>query len=284
MRPLALLLLAVATTLSASPAFDAAVELYKQRKDAEARAAFDALLQAEPKNAEVPYYLGRLDMRAKQPDAAVEHFSAAIALDGTKSAYHLELGGAYGNQAQSAGLFGKASLASKARTEFEKAVALDPQSFDAQNALFQYYVQAPGIMGGGFDKALAQSNVLINLDPIRGRTAKAGLFLREKKYDEAFALFEDILKANADDYGALYGIGRIAAESGQRLADGLAYLQKCLTLTTPVGLPPHAAAHWRIGNIHEKRGDKAAARAAYQAALALDPKFQPAIDSLKKLG
>lgn len=284
MRPLALLLLAVATTLSASPAFDAAVELFKQRKDAEARTAFDALLQAEPKNAEVPYYLGRLDMRAKKPDAAIEHFSAAIALDGTKSAYHLELGGAYGNQAQSAGLFGKASLASKARTEFEKAVALDPQSFDAQNALFQYYVQAPGIMGGGFDKALAQSEVLIKLDAIRGKNAKAGLFVREKKYDEAFAIFEEVLKGNADDYGALYGIGRVAAESGRRLEDGLAHLKKCLALTPPPGLPPHAAVNWRIGNIHEKKGDKVAARTAYEAALAADPKFQPAIDSLKKLG
>ncbi|MBI5425202.1 MAG: tetratricopeptide repeat protein [Opitutae bacterium] len=283
MRPLALLLLA-ATTLSASPAFDAAVDLYKQRKDAEARAAFESLRKAEPKNAEVPYYLGRLDLRAKKVDDAVEHFQAAIALDGSNSTYHLELGGAYGNQAQTAGLLSKASLASKARTEFEKAVALDPQSFEAQSALFQYYMQAPGFMGGGFDKALAQSEVLIKLDPIRGKNAKAGLLMREKKFDEAFAIFDEMLRANADDYAALYGLGRMAAESGQRLEAGLAHLQKCLTMTPPAGTPSHAAANWRIGNIHEKKGDKAAARAAYQAALALDPKFQPAIDSLKKLG
>ncbi|MBX3735115.1 MAG: tetratricopeptide repeat protein [Candidatus Didemnitutus sp.] len=283
MRPLALFLLA-ATTLSASPAFDDAVGLYKQRKDAEARTAFEALLQTEPKNAEIPYYLGRLDLRAKDTDAAVAHFQAAVALDGAKSAYHLELGGAYGNQAQSAGLFGKAALASKARTEFEKAVALDPSSYDAQSALFQYYMQAPGFMGGGFDKALAQSEVLIKLDPLRGKNAKVALLVRERKFDEAFAIFDEMLRANPDDYAALYGLGRTAADSGQRLDAGLTNLQKCLTLTPPAGLPPHAAAHWRIGNIHEKKGDKAAARAAYQASLALDPKFQPAIDSLKKLG
>jgi len=283
MRPFVLFLLA-ASTLSASPAFDAAVGLYRQRKDAEARAAFDALLQAEPRNAEVPYYLGRLDLRARNPDAAVEHFSAAIALDPAKSAYHLELGGAYGNKAQSAGLLGKASLAGKARSAFEKAVALDPSSYDAQSALFQYYVQAPGFMGGGFDKALAQSEVLIKLDPVRGRHAQANLYVREKKYAEAFAIFDAMLQAKHDDYGALYGLGRVVAESGQRIEAGLANLRKCLALTPPAGMPSHAAVHWRLGTILEKKGDKDGARASYQAALAADPKFQPALEALKKLG
>jgi tetratricopeptide (TPR) repeat protein len=284
MRLLAALLLLAAVRLSASPAFDAAVELYQQRKDDEARNAFHALRQAEPQNPDVPYYLGRLDMRARNPDAAIEHFNTAIALEPAKSSYHLELGGAYGNKAQSAGLFGKASFASKARAALEKAAALDPKSYEAQQALFQYYVQAPGFMGGGFDKALAQSEVLIKLDPVRGKNSRSNLYVREKKYDEAFAIFDEMLNANADDYGALYGIGRIAAESGQRLDAGLASLKKCLSLTPPPGMPPHAAAHWRMGNILEKKGDKAAARTAYEAALQADANFKPAAESLKKLG
>ncbi len=279
-----LLSLLAATTLSASPAFDDAVGLYKQRKDAEARAAFEALLKAEPQNADVPYYLGRLDVRAKNTDAAIQRFNAAIALDDRNATYYLELGGAYGNKAQSAGLFGKASFASKARVALEKAAALNPKSYEAQQALFQYYVQAPGIMGGGFDKALAQSEVLINLDPVRGKNARSNLYVREKKYDEAFAIFDEMLIADANDYGALYGIGRIAAESGQRLDAGLANLRKCLSLTPPTGAPSHAAAHWRIGNILEKKGDKAAARTAYEAALQADANFKPAAESLKKLG
>lgn len=279
-----LLSLLAATTLSASPAFDDAVGLYKQRKDAEARAAFETLLKTEPQNAEVPYYLGRLEVRAKNTDAAIDRFNAAIALNGRNATYYLELGSAYGSKAQSAGLLGKASAASKTRAAFEKAVEIDPQNFEAQSALFQYYMQAPGIMGGGFDKALAQTEVLIKLDPVRGKNAKANLYVREKKYDEAFAIFEETLTVNADDYGALYGIGRLAAESGQRLDAGLENLKKCLSLTPPTGSPSHAAAHWRMGNILEKKGDKAAARTAYEAALQADANFKPAADSLKKLG
>lgn len=275
--------LATATLLSASPQFDAARALYTQRQDAEARAAFTALARAEPKNAEAVFYLGRLAMRARDFDAAIKFFEEATRLDGTQAGYFLELGGAYGNKAQNSGLLGKASNASKSRAALERAVELDPRNWDARNGLAQFYSQAPALMGGGMDKAHAQADEMIKLDATRGTIAKAILFTREKKFDDAFALYERTLQTSPDDYAALYQMGRLAADSGQRLDAGLAALQKCLARTPPQGAPGHAAAHWRLGNIWEKKGDKAAARTAYVAALALDAKFQPAIDSLKKL-
>jgi tetratricopeptide (TPR) repeat protein len=285
MRPHALIAtLALASAAFASPQFDAARELYQQRKDAEAREAFTALAKAEPKNAEVPFYLGRLAMRAKNAEAAASLFEEAIALDGTKAAYYVELGGAYGNLAQNAGLLGKASFAGKTRKALEKAVELDPKNFEARNGLVQFYSQAPGFMGGGMDKAYAQVEEMIKIDAFRGNVAKAGLLVTEKKYDEAFAIYEGALKDHPDDYAALFQFGRLAAITGQRLDRGIESLKRCLAMTPPTGQPPHAAAHWRIGNIWEKKGDKAAARAAYEAALTADPKFQQAIDSLKKLG
>ena len=45
--------------------------------------------------------------------------------------------------------------ASKARQYFEKAVALDPNNGEALNDLFDYYLEAPGFLGGGYDKAEA---------------------------------------------------------------------------------------------------------------------------------
>jgi len=38
-----------------------------------------------------------------------------------------------------------------------------------------------------------------------------------------------------------------------------------------------------MGDILEKKGDKAGARAAYSAAVTADPTFAPAIEALKKL-
>lgn len=273
----------MAATLAAATPLESARTLFHERKDAEAKTAFQAVAKSEPRNAEAHYYLGRLANRARDLDSAVKHFEKAVELAPDNSHYHLELGGAYGNKAASANLFSKASLAGKARTALEKAVELDPANLDARHGLMQFYMQAPGIMGGGMDKAHAQADAILRADPIRGRHAKATLHTRDKNYPAAFALWDEVLRDQPDDYGALYQLGRLAAESGQRLEEGLGALRRCLQQTPPENAPGHAPAQWRIGNILEKLNDQAGARAAYEAALALDPQFRPAADSLKKL-
>lgn len=133
------------------------------------------------------------------------------------------------------------------------------------------------------DKALLQAQAIKQLDPARGRMAIAGVYVIEKKYAQAFAEFDEALKEKPGDYAALFQAGRLAAISGERLASGLEALRQCLAQTPPGNQPGHAAAHWRIGNILEKQNDRLGARAAYEAALKLDPKFPQAIESLKKL-
>lgn len=266
-----------------SPELQAAVDLYNQRKNPEAKAAFEKLTTTDAKNAEAWQHLGLLAQRASDFDTAIKHGEKAVGLEPNNSMFHLRLGDAYGQAVQKASFFSKPGLASKCRTAYEKAVELDPKNIDARFSLMSYYQQAPGIAGGGIDKALVQAQEIKKLDAARGRFAFATLYVSDKKYDQAFAEFEEVLKAKPDDYAALFQTGRLAAISGQRLDHGLEVLRQCLTMTTPEGQPPHAAAHWRIGFILEKKGDKAGARAAYEASLKLDPKFPQAIESLKKL-
>lgn len=278
--------LALATLASAAfdpVAFNAAVDLYNQRKPLEARKAFESLAVANPQNADVQFYLGRIALQSDDHEKAVAHLEKAVALVPTDARYHLRLGDAYGRSAQKAGMFSKMGLAGKCRTSYEKAVELDPKNLDARFSLLGFYQQAPGIVGGGMDKALLQAQEIKKLDPARGRQAMAGLYITEKKYAEAFAEFDAVLAEKPGDYAALFQTGRLAAISGERLDRGLAALRQCLTQTPPEGQPGHAPAHWRIGNILEKQNDKPGARAAYEAALKLDPKFPQAIDSLKKL-
>ena len=282
MRPfLALLLLA--PTVFAAPTLDDAKQLIAERKLPEARAALTALAAAHPADAEVCYQLGRVANRERALDEAIQWFEKAVALAPTSSLYHLELGGAYGNAAAKASLFSQAGLARKCRLALEKAVELDPKSVDARIGLIGFYRQAPGIVGGGTDKAHAQIAELLKLDPARGRTELAATYAAEKKFAEAFGVYEQILTATPDDYAALYAVGRLAASTGERLDRGLACLRRCLQLTPPANQPGPAPTHWRIGNILEKQGDKPAARAAYEAALQVDPKFTQAADALKKL-
>jgi tetratricopeptide (TPR) repeat protein len=278
-----LLALLAVTRSVAAPSLDEARKLLSARDLPGAKAAFEQIAAAEPGNAEAFSYLSRVALATDDVAAAVTAGEKAVALAPQNSDYRRRLGDAYGRSAQKAGIFSKLSFANKCREAYEKAVALDPANLDARNALVVYYTQAPSIAGGGLDKAYAQAAEINRLDPNRGRGVTASLYVHEKKYAEAFGLYEEILRASPDDYAALYQIGRLAAVTGERAERGLAALTRCLALPVPDGQPGAAPVQWRIGNLREKLGDKAAARVAYEAALKADPKFAAAAESLKKL-
>ena len=67
--------------------------------------------------------------------------------------YALWLGRAYGRRAETSGPFTAPGFASKARQYFEKAARLNPRNLEALSDLFEYYLEAPGFLGGGMDKA-----------------------------------------------------------------------------------------------------------------------------------
>jgi cytochrome c-type biogenesis protein CcmH/NrfG len=72
--------------------------------------------------------------------------------------------------------------------------------------------------------------------------------------------------------------------SGQNRAQGIERLKQCLTLEPPTPASPTHSNVWnRIGNLEEQRAHLAEARAAYAAALKLDPSNKAAQDALAKL-
>lgn len=286
MRPVFLLLLTAAV---AHAALDSARSenvrgLLRDHQFAAAESAAKALVAASPAEPEAYLLLGRAEIAKGDADAAVAAHEKAVELAPKNGDYQRQLGDAYGFAAQKAGVFSMMGWAKKCRVAYEKAVELEPVNVNARSSLMSFYQRAPGIAGGGIDKAYAQAAEIQKLDAVRGHIAYATLYAGEKKYPEAFAQLEDVLKGEPDNYLALYQLGRLAALSGQQVNRGMDALKKCLTLTPPPGAPGHDAANWRLGNLWEKKGDKAAARAAYQAALAVNPSFPQAIDALKKLG
>jgi len=276
--------------LGALPAFaldqalhDKVDALFKQRQWAAAQSVLEHATAATPKDAEAWQLLGQVFQQLGDPDRAVEAMEQAVALAPASSNLQRELGDVYGFAAQKAGMLSKMGLAKKCKAAYDKAVELDPRNIDARWSLMEYCRQAPGFVGGGMDAAYAQAEEIRKLDANKGRIALATLYVADKKMVEAFGLFDEALKADPNNYTALYQIGRLSAMTGQRLDQGIENLHKCLALPQPAGQPGPAPVNWRIGNILEKKGDKAAAKAAYEAAIAIDPTFVPALESLRKL-
>src|SRR5579863_8910490 len=84
-------------------------------------------------------------------DRGIPACERARELDPQNSLYELWLGRIYGEKADHAGVFVAAGLAKKVRTAFERAVELDPKSWEARTDLAEFYCDAPPIVGGGKD-------------------------------------------------------------------------------------------------------------------------------------
>jgi tetratricopeptide (TPR) repeat protein len=260
-----------------------AQELYRTKRYAEARTAFAQVAAADPDNAEAAYHLGQLALMRNEQEEAVKWLERATTLAPRSSPYFRALGDAYGLSTQKAGLFSKPGFARKCLAAYEKGVALDPQSVNARYALFNFYRSAPAIVGGGVDKARTQAQEIQKLDVVRGTLALAELSVADKKYEEAFEALENLRRSHPEALDAVYQIGRVTALSGLRLDEGAASLKEYLTHTPDDNQPPLWAAHWRLGQIFEKKGTPAAARAEYEAALKLNPTQPQLIEAMKRL-
>ena len=106
-------------------------------------------------------------------------------LDGNNSDVYLWMGRAYGRRAESSNPLTAPSYATKARQNFEKSVNLNPKNGDALNDLFDYYLQAPGFLGGGLEKAAALLPKIKEHDSAEFHFAQAQLAEKRKEFATA---------------------------------------------------------------------------------------------------
>ena len=280
------LLLALGSALFASapaPEIAAAINLYRQKNIAAARAAFEQLHAADPANAEILHFLGLIAFREKRIDDAIAFHEKAVALAPQNPDYLLDLGESYSRKVYSASVFAKLGWAKKCHASIEKALALDPAHPVANAALAEYYFQAPGIAGGSVSKAYAQADAFKKLDLVGGTLLQVDLLRRQSRFEEMFAPLDAALAEHPDHYLLLLARGRASAASGLQLEAGARALERCLAQEPPPRAPGHAAVWFSLGEIHLKQNAPDAARAAFETALKRDPAHPDAAKALQKL-
>ncbi len=288
-------------------------KLYDERKPADAKKILVGIKEGNKDYAEAQYYLGRISFDERNYDAAEEFFEESVDADDKVPEYHNWLGNTYGRIAQDANMLKKSSLAPKMRNEWEKAVALKPDYIDPRESLVQYYLQAPGFLGGGVDKAQETAKQIMKLNAARGHAQMGAIYIHEKKipeaekeylemvkadpetrprlnnfylnqkmYDKSFALAEEALKNNPADMVAMYVFGRTSAASGMKLDKGEECLKKYLQYTPKQNEPSHAGATMRLAQITEKKGDKGGAKDLFTKALKMDGNLKEAQEGLER--
>ena len=292
-------------------------ELFTQRKYAEAKAAFQGRLRSNPADANAMYYMGRIADAENRNGEAIDWFERAVKREPNSALYHFWLGSAIGEEAQNASKLRQPFLARRIKSEFERAVALDPRMVEPRFGLVDFYSIAPGVMGGSMDKAREQAAELLKLHPMRGHLAYARIALREKNDSAAFLAHEAAIAAAPDSTAGYYGLaglyrsrnrhgdalrvydrllqrrgdevvahalyGIVSAISGLDMERGERELKHYLAnapreTTTPASF---SNVHYRLGTIYDRTGRPQLAQQEYAEAVRWNPKNEDARKALK---
>ena len=298
---------------------DAAKQAFEHGDYRKVIAILEPAAAKDSNNGDIQLLLTKAYIETDQHDAAIKSAEKAVAINPSNSEYHSWLGQAYGDKASRASMFSAYPLARKTQKEFETAVKLDEHNFDAAQNLIEYDCTAPSIVGGGEDKAQPIIQKLLSMDAAQGHFAQGKCHLEKKDSAGADAEFSkaldskpksldqiremvayfagrgqgnNVLRAadaaaavapNDPRVGFFHAVGWIL--KGQNLADAEKNLREYLRLSSPRSdYPGPSSAHYWIGRLYESQKNTPAARAEYQAALKLDPKYKNAQEALKKLG
>lgn len=183
----------------------AAIEkAYEEGDDAAVRSLVTRARAEAPDDAAVIYWSGRVAMMDEDWDAAMKLFDEARELEPANGAYHLWAGRAQAEKIQTVNLLARRGYASSIIECFRTAVEADPDDPEARGALAQYYLQAPGFVGGDVTRGLAEIEVMRSLDPATAASSLGWYYNSKKKYDEAAHEFERGLRDAPDDPRAHY--------------------------------------------------------------------------------
>lgn len=194
------------------PQWDRARDLY-QRTDYHESLAL--LLPAHEKDAETVELIGQNYFMLGEYKKATEAFEKAVALEPDNSEYVHWLGRAFGRRAETSNPLTAPGYASKARQSFERAYELDPGNHEAVNDLFEYYLQAPGFLGGGLQKAEALARHIAGLDAAEGHYAQAQLDDKRKEYDAAEQQLRRAAELAPRQVGRLLDLAKYLAKRGR---------------------------------------------------------------------
>ncbi len=267
-----LLILALAGAAIAAPLHDAQ-QLYRR---SDYQGVLRVLTPIENKDAETWALVGQAFFMTGEYGKATEAFQKATTLNPRNGNYVHWLGKSWGRRAESASPFMAPVYASRARQMFERAVMLDTSDKEALNDLFDYYLEAPGFLGGGLNRAETLVERIEALDAAEGFYARAQLADKRKDFNaaeqhlrralelaprqvgrvidlanylskmgrvqESEAAFEQAEKLTPNNPRILYERARTYVRDNRNLAEARELLRKYLATPTSPDDPPKSEA------------------------------------------
>ena len=171
---------------------------------------------------------------------------------------------------------------SKIERLFQKALEADPHNYLALVRFANFYLMDQH-KNYVLAEKLASEAIQVNPDRIAAYCTLVQALVKQNRISDVSGILARAEAAIPDNLAPYIVAGRVMLNQGADLQTAQAYLRKYLTQPPEPGWPPHAGAHWSLGLLYEKRGEKAQARSEMDAALRLNPDFEPAKRDLKRL-
>ena len=197
---------------ASDPDLEAARKLYNLTDFSQ---SLETLRSIPQKDAAVYELMGRDYYMLGEYKKATEVLEKAVAANPTSSDCALWLGRAFGRRAETSNILSAPGQASKARQYFEKAVQPDPKNLDALADLFDYYLEAPGFLGGGIDKAQTTAAQMAAISQAEGYAAQAKLAEHHKQFSNAEDQLHRAIEAAPLQIGKLIDLAKLLAKQGR---------------------------------------------------------------------
>jgi tetratricopeptide (TPR) repeat protein len=273
-----------------------------------------SMLNSMPASAEAHLLRCRIYFMEQRWDDAVNECTTAVQVEGQNAQNHLWLARALGEKADASSFVSAFTLAKRARAEFEQAASLDPRDGEALTDLGEFYSSAPGVVGGGNDKAQALVAQLWKVDAARahlllGRIAEsnkdygtaereyklatttsehpafpwmtlASFYRKRERWNEMQAAVQSGYQAAQRDKHAgvaLYNGASVLMRGKRNLALAAKMLEEYLANYPKTEEGPSFEAHTRLARLKAQLGDKNGALQERAAALRLAHDYKPAL-------
>jgi len=259
--------------------------------------------------------LCRVRITLQQWSQAATECQLAVKLNVDNSDYHMWLARVLGQKASHVNIFSAYGDAKSSLSEMQAAVKLNPQNAPALLDLGDYYAQAPGIAGGGTDKAQAVAAQLDKVDAAKAAQLRGDIAVAQKNYTAAEEYYRQAATGNnasVDEWTVLANFYRgrkqwtnldsaiqscVAAaarnkDTGVALYDGAGVLiaakrnpqlaaqmlENYLAGSSLTEEAPAFVAHIRLSRLKQQVGDAAGAQQELAAASNLAQEFKPSQD------
>lgn len=290
--------------------------LLKAGKADEAIRVLNITLSKNPNDAQAYNFLCRVYFQLELWENAVRMGERSVALEPGNSSYHMWLGRALGRKAETANPFAAFGLARRVRAEFERAVALDTNNVGARSDLSEYYLEAPGFLGGDKNKAKQQADLVAPHDPalasyLNGRVEEkqnqgraeadykkavtsanspsrywvqlAHFYRRTGRMSEMETAVTQSLATAREGDVTEFDVAELLLHAGRNFPGAIQMLRHYVAQEDPSEEGPAFQAHYLLGILLEKQGKKKEAAGAFQAALEIASQYKPARDALARV-